>query len=111
VSCAAGSCGRPPASQRWALEVLRSPDLPDKPEYNLADDALGVGRNQLVRRRLSEVRRRLSAGEIGLQEAADEIVGVVQEFGLRPEEKAAEPPTPLAPEDLGVVVFQAVLAP
>lgn len=62
-----------------------------------------------MRRRLSELRRRLNGGEVGLQQAADEIVGVVQEFGLRPEEKAAVPPAPLAPEELGVVVFQAVL--
>jgi hypothetical protein len=100
-----------PASQRWALEVLRSPDLPDKPEYNMADEALGVGRNQLVRRRLSEVRRQLGEGGRGLQQAADAIVGVVVEFGLRPEQRTAEPPAPLAPEDLGVVVFQVVLAP
>jgi superfamily II DNA or RNA helicase len=100
-----------PASQRWALEVLRSPDLPDKAEFNLADEALGVGRNQLVRRRLSEVRHRFSSGEIGLQQAADEIVGVVAEFGLRPEPRPVEQPATLAPEDLGVVVFQVVLAP
>jgi|SRR6266545_3499817 len=100
-----------PASQRWALDILRSPDLPDKPQYNVADEALDVGRNQLVRRRLSEVRRRLNGGEVGLQQAADEVVDAVQEFGLRPEEKAAEPPAPLASEDLGVVVFQVVLAP
>ena len=76
---------------------------------DLADEALGVGRNQLVRRRLSEVRRRVGGGEVGLLQAADEIVGVVLEFGLRPEVKAAEPAAPLAPEDLGVVVFQVVL--
>lgn len=99
-----------PASQRWALEkVLRNPDLPDKPEYDLADEALGVGRNQLVRRRLSEIRRRLDAGELGFQEAADAVVEVVQEFGLRPEPTPTEQPAPISPEDLGVVCFQAVL--
>ena len=98
-----------PASQRWALEkILRNPDLPDKPEYNTADEALGVGRNQLVRRRLADVRRAFDAGERALQQAADGIVGVVQEFGLRPEELAAEPPSPITPTDLGVVVFQVV---
>ncbi|MDP9223027.1 MAG: hypothetical protein M3P18_04085 [Actinomycetota bacterium] len=100
-----------PASQRWALETLRSPDLPDKAEYDLADEALGVGRNQLVRGRLSEVRHKHSSGDIGLLQAADAIVSVVTEFGLRPEPRPAEPLAPLAPEDLGVVVFQVVLAP
>lgn len=99
-----------PASQRWALELLRNPDLPDKPEYNWADEALGVGRNQLVRRRLSELRRRHQASELGLLEAADAIVGVVSEFGLRPEAGPAEPPSPIAPADLGVVCFQVVQA-
>jgi superfamily II DNA or RNA helicase len=99
-----------PASQRWALDVLRSPDLPAKPEYNIADEALGVGRNQLVKRRLSEVRRSFAEATLGLQEAADAIVGVVDEFGLRPEARPAEPPSPIAPEDLGVVVFQVVLS-
>lgn len=101
-----------PASQRWALEqVLRSPDLPDKPEYSFADEALGVGRNALVRRRLSEIRRDVAEGEVGLQETADAIVAMVQEFGLRPEELVSvEPLAPITPADLGVVVFQAVLA-
>lgn len=78
-------------------------------EYDLADEALGVGRNQLVRRRLSDVRHRSSSGEIGLQQAADEIVGVVSEFGLRAEPRPAEQLAPLMPEDLGVVVFQVAL--
>jgi superfamily II DNA or RNA helicase len=99
-----------PASQRWALDVLRSPDLPSKPEYNVADDALGVGRNQLVKRRLSDVRRAFTEGGLGLQEAADSIVGVVEEFGLRPEARPAEPPSPIGADDLGVVVFQVVLS-
>lgn len=97
-----------PASQRWALELLRNPDLPDKPEYNWADEALGVGRNQLVRRRLSELRRRHQASELGQIETADAIVAVVSEFGLRPEAASAETPPPIAPADLGVVCFQVV---
>jgi len=99
-----------PASQRWALDVLRNPDIPSRPEYNVADEALGVGRNQLVKRRLSEARRSFVAGELGLQQAADAIVAVVEEFGLRPETRAIEPPSPIGPADLGVVVFQVVLS-
>jgi superfamily II DNA or RNA helicase len=99
-----------PASQRWALDVLRRPDLPTRPEYNLADEALGVGRNQLVKRRLSEVRRSFVEGELGLAPAADAIVGVVEEFGLRPEARPTELLSAISNEDLGVVVFQVVLS-
>ena len=38
------------ASQRWVLHVLRSPDAPPGEEYNRGDQALSVGRNNLVRR-------------------------------------------------------------
>lgn len=100
-----------PASQRWALEqVLRSPDLPDSPEYSLADEALGVGRNQLVRRKLSAIRREADAQGLGLKETADAIVGAVQEFGLRAELVPTQDASPITGDDLGVVVFQAVLA-
>lgn len=98
-----------PASQRWALGILEDPDLPNDPAYVRADDALGVGRNQLVRRALADVRRRYSAGEISLRDAADAIVGVVDEAGLRPEPPPAPPPAPLRERDLGVVCFQVVL--
>lgn len=99
-----------PASQRWALEVLRNPDLPDDPSYANADEALGVGRNQLVRRALSEVRRRMIEGEVGLKEAAEEITSVVEEFGLRPEPIREERAEPITEADLGVVCFQVVLS-
>lgn len=98
-----------PASQRWALEVLRNPDIPDERVYNEADEALGVGRNQLVRRELSAIRRRAAEEGLGVREAADAVVDVVRSFGLRPEPPPAEPPAPIGPDDLGVVVFQAVL--
>ena len=51
-----------PASQRWALDVLRSPDAPAGEEYDEADQALSVGRNNLVRRELSELRRAYEGG-------------------------------------------------
>ncbi|MGZ6544528.1 MAG: hypothetical protein ACXVEI_04375 [Actinomycetota bacterium] len=76
----------------------------------MADEALGVGRNQLVKRRLSEVRRSFAEGELGLAQAADAIVGVVEEFGLRPEARPSEPLSAISTEDLGVVVFQVVLS-
>ncbi|HXF38066.1 MAG TPA: helicase-related protein [Actinomycetota bacterium] len=100
-----------PPSQRWALEVLRSPDLPEEERYALADEALGVGRGPQVRRRLAELRRRASAGGMGVREVADAIVEIVEELGLRPEPLAVEAGRPITEADLGVVCFQVVLAP
>lgn len=99
-----------PASQRWALEVLRNPDLPEEPVYADADEALGVGRNQLVRRELSSIRKRVQDESLGLVAAADLIIGVVEQFGLRPEPQSIPQPEPITEADLGVVCFQAVLA-
>lgn len=53
------------------------------------------------------MRRRAS----GLTAAANLIVGIVQEFGLRPEPLPTEQPEPITEADLGVVCFQVVLAP
>ena len=43
-------------------------------------------------------------------ELADRIVGIVEEFGLRPEPIPKERPEPITEADLGVVCFQVVLA-
>lgn len=98
-----------PASQRWALEILRNPDVPNERAYAEADEALGVGRNQLVRRALSALRKRVKEEGLGLTAAADLIVGVVEEFGLRPEPQPLDRPEPITEADLGVVCFQVVL--
>ncbi|MGH2652815.1 MAG: helicase-related protein [Actinomycetota bacterium] len=97
-----------PASQRWALEMLRSSDLPEDRAYAVADEALGVGRNQLVRRALSTIRKRVAEEALGVRAAADLIVGVVEEFGLRPEPEPVDQPSPIGEQDLGVVCFQVV---
>jgi superfamily II DNA or RNA helicase len=99
-----------PASQRWALEILRNPDLPDEPAYARADEALGVGRNQLVRRALSGIRRQVQEEGAPLRDAATLIVRVVDDFGLRPEPLPDDMPEPITEADLGVVCFQVVLA-
>jgi superfamily II DNA or RNA helicase len=98
-----------PASQRWALQILRSPDLPDEERYARSDEALGAGRDQLVRRALSDIRRRMSDNEISMVQAADEIAKVVDDFGLRPVSTDIQPPAPITEEDLGVVCYQIVL--
>ena len=97
-----------PASQRWALEILRHADAPGGREYDDADLALGVGRDALVRRDLSELRRRYEADELSVAECASRIVETVQSFGLQPV-KAPPNRRPIGKEDLGVVCYQVVL--
>ena len=97
-----------PASQRWALDVLRSPDAPAGEEYDEADQALSVGRNNLVRRDLSELRREYEGGGMSATDGARRIVEVVARFGLRPVE-APQAPEPIGEDDLGVVCYQVVM--
>ena len=97
-----------PASQRWALEVLRSPDAPSGDEYDEADQSLSVGRNNLVRRELSELRREYEGGGTSVADCARRITEVVETFGLRPVE-APQAPEPITQEDLGVVCYQVIL--
>ena len=100
-----------PASQRWAQDILRSPDaVPagEEEQYDAADQALSAGRNNLVRRELSDLRRQHAAGETSPLDCARQIVEVVERYGLRP----VDPPEPLQPiteEDLAVVCYQVVL--
>ena len=97
-----------PASQRWALDVLRSPDAPAGEEYDEADQALSVGRNNLVRRELSELRREYEVGGMSVTDCSRRIIEVVARFGLRPVE-AQQAPEPITEDDLGVVCYQVVV--
>ena len=97
-----------PASQRWALDVLRSPDAPAGDEYDEADQALSVGRNNLVRRELSELRRELAGGGMSEADSARRVVEVVAKFGLRPV-ATPQAPDPITEDDLGVVCYQVVV--
>jgi superfamily II DNA or RNA helicase len=96
--------------QRWALDLLRDPAVALPGGADLADEALSVERSSAVRRALGEVEAALVAGEIGRDEAAFRIVGVVTAFGLGP-----VPPPPLPQridvDDLGVVCWMGVLPP
>ena len=97
-----------PASQRWTLDVLRSPNAPAGEEYGEGDQALSAGRNNLMPRELSGLRREYEDGGINVADCARRIIEVVARFDLRPVE------TPQAPElitedDLGVVCYQVVL--
>ena len=97
-----------PASQRWALDVLRSPEVPLEERYDTADMALSTRRNSLVQRALSALRREYAEGVMSAPDCAARIVEVVNRFGLRPVE-IPEPSEPISEDDLGVVCFQAVL--
>ena len=98
-----------PASQRWALDVLRSPDAPAGEEYDEGDQALSVGRNNLVRRELSGLRREYEGGGMSVADCARRIIEVVERFGLRPVE-APQAPEPITEDDLGVVCYQVVMS-
>ena len=97
-----------PASQRWALQVLRLPDAPSGKDYDEADTALSVGRNNLVRRELSGLRREYEGGGMSVTDCARRIVRVVAGFGLRPVQ-TPKPLDPITEDDLGVVCYQVVL--
>ena len=97
-----------PASQRWALDVLRSPDAPAGDEYDEGDQSLSVGRNNLVRRELSGLRREYEDGGMSVADCARRIIEVVARFGLRPVE-APQAPELITEDDLGVVCYQVVL--
>lgn len=99
---------RLPASQRWALTILRHPDAPAGKEYDDADLALGIGRDALVRRALSQIRRDQAEAKLGIEECAHRILEVVKSFGLQPV-MPPDLPRLITREDLGVVCFQVVL--
>jgi hypothetical protein len=97
-----------PASQRWALDILRSPDAPSGKEYDQGDQALSAGRNNLVRRELSELRRQYEGGGISISDCARRIISVVERFGLRPVETLKAPDL-ITEDDLGVVCYQVMV--
>lgn len=97
-----------PASQRWALDILRSPDAPAGEEYNEADEALSAGRNNLVRRELSALRREYENGGISVGDCARRVVEIVAQFGLQPVQTPPAP-EPITEDDIGVVCYQVIL--
>ena len=97
------------ASQRWALtEILGAPDAPVGDEYNQAADVLAMPQTVRVRRALSALRSEHSEGGMSVSECASQIVKLVDELRLT----AVSPPslpTPIQPNDLGVVCYQVIL--
>jgi superfamily II DNA or RNA helicase len=94
--------------QRWALEVLRDPAVVLPAGADLADEALSVERSSAVRRAIGEIQDRVLAAQISRDEAAQELVRVVDDFGLQPVKSPALPEK-ITAEELGVVCWMAVL--
>lgn len=94
--------------QRWALDVLRDPAVVLAPGADAADETLAVERSSAVRRALGEIQDSVLAAELSRDDAALEIVRVVEEFGLQPVDPAPLP-AKITAEDLGVVCWMAVL--
>ncbi len=95
-------------AQRFALEVLRDPEVALLHGSDRAAEALSVERSSAVRRALNTVRTDLQEEQISRDNAAQLIVETVDEFGLRsvPEE---ELPREITADDIGVVCWMAVL--
>ena len=99
-----------PLSQRWALtDVLGAPDAPIGDEYNQAADVLAMPQTARVRRALSALRREHLEGGRSVGECASRIVKLVEELRLTAVSPPS-PPTPIQPDDLGVVCYQVVLS-
>lgn len=94
--------------QRWALDVLRDPTVALPNGADAADEALGVGRGDAVRRALGEIESEVRAARLTLDQAAQRIVAVVAQFGLQ---AVAPPPLPqpITVDELGVVCWMGVL--
>jgi superfamily II DNA or RNA helicase len=95
-------------AQRFALDLLRDPAVHLPQGAAEAEEALTVERSSTVRHALTDIRSRVTQGTISRDEAAREIVEVVESFGLQPVEA---PPLlePITDDDVGVVCWMAVL--
>ena len=102
------SPANPPASQRWALDILAAPDAPAGDAYNFAADVLSIPHGALVRRALSELRREYGNGGMSLPECANRVRDIVEQFRLRSVDLPSAP-SPITPDDLGVVCYQVVV--
>lgn len=97
-----------PASQRFALSVLRDPAVALPVGAEEADELLSVPRDGAVRGALADLQREVSALQISREQAAERVVAVVREFGLTPV-PPAPPLEPITEDDVGVVCWMRVL--
>jgi hypothetical protein len=95
-------------AQRFALDLLRDPTVALPVGAARADEALSVERSSTVRRALGAIRHDLETMAISPEQAAERIVGVVDDFGLHAV-PATPPLTPIVLADIGVVCWMYVL--
>ena len=94
--------------QRWARGLLEDAAVSSPPAAAEAYEALGAERSSLVRQDLAAIKRSLDRDTIDVDEAARQVVAVVEFHGLRAVD--APPPTPqITEDDLGVVCWMTVL--
>ncbi len=99
-----------PPAQAWALELLAGVSLPGDQQREAAA-SLRVGRRHSVVRALVVIRRRLDGNEIDRFEAAQEVAGVVDDFGLRPTEPVEIERRHINADDIEVVCYCVVRPP
>lgn len=99
-----------PASQRWALALLRDPDVALPRGADDADELLSVPRPGPVRAALSELRRAVDTRELSRDQAAERVIQLVDDYGLT----VVPPPEPMSSiseDDVGVVCWMRVIGP
>jgi superfamily II DNA or RNA helicase len=94
-------------AQRFALDLLRDPTVLLPLGAADAEEALTVERSSTVRHALTEIRAAVVQGAISRDDAARQIIDVVESFGLQPVEA---PPLldPITDDDVGVVCWMIV---
>ena len=96
------------AAQQWARELLDQPDASSLPAARAAYDALEIERGGQVRQALGRIRRELASQTLNPTDAVQQIIDLVEFYGLRDIDPAT-PPADLSEEDIGVVCWMAVL--
>ncbi len=96
------------AVQQWARELLDQPDASSLPAARAAYDALEIERGGQVRQALGRIRRELASQTLNPTDAVQQIIDLVDFYGLRDIDPAT-PPADLTEEDVGVVCWMAVL--
>lgn len=96
------------STQQWAREVLDHPDVSSLPAARAAYDALEIERGSQIRQALGSIRRELDHEAMNPTEAAQQIIDLVEFYGLRDIDPSAPPPE-ITEEDIGVVCWMAVL--
>ncbi len=95
-------------TQQWAREVLDHPDVSSLPTAHTAYEALEIERGSQIRQPLGKIRRELDREAITPTEAAQQIIDLVEFYGLRYIDPSAPPPE-ITEEDIGVVCWMGVL--